>query len=105
MTGHAPLVHRPARISIHTPIPIPMPLRMPMRIRISIRILVNQIFISESSCRTPVVRAGAETRSAMAFFGDIADYIGADKAYAVVEPTVCRMDEWSFLDRRRKTWQ
>ena len=47
----------------------------------------------ESSCRTPVVRAGAETRSAMAFFGDLADYIGADKAYAIVEPTVCRMDE------------
>ena len=74
MTGHAPLVHRPAPISIHTPIPIPMPLRMLMRIRISIRILVNQVSISESSCRTPMVRAGAETRSAMAFFGDLADY-------------------------------
>ena len=44
--GHVPLVHRPARISIHTPIPIPMPLHMPMRIRISIRILVNQVSIS-----------------------------------------------------------
>ena len=52
-----------------------------------------------------MVRAGAETRSAMAFFGDLADYIGADKAYAVVEPTVCRMDERSFFNRWRKTGQ
>jgi len=89
MTGHVPLAHRPARISIHTPIPIPMPLHMPMRIRISIRILVNQVSISESSCRTPVVRAGAGTRSAMALYGDLADYtVSAGKAYADVEPTV-----------------
>ena len=89
MTCLVPLAHRLARISIRTPIPIPMPLRMPMRIRISIRILVNQVSISESSCRTPVVRAGAETRSAMALYGDLADYtVSADKAYADVEPTV-----------------
>ena len=50
-----------------------------------------------------MVRAGAETRSAMAFYGDLADYTAsADKAYADAEPTVCRMDEWSFLDRWRK---
>ena len=60
----------------------------------------------ESSCRTPVLRAGAETRSAMAFYVDLADYTAsADKAYADAEPTVCRMDEWSFLDRWRKIWQ
>ena len=36
-----------------------------------------------------MVRAGAETRSAMAFYGDLADYtVSADKAYADVEPTV-----------------
>ena len=53
-----------------------------------------------------MVRAGAETRSAMVLYGDLADYtVSADKAYADVEPTVCRMDEWSFLDRWRKTWQ
>ena len=48
----------------------------------------------ESSCRTPVVQAGAETRSAMAFYVDLADYTAStDKAYADVEPTVCRLDE------------
>ena len=53
-----------------------------------------------------MVQAGVETRSAMAFYVDLADYTAsADKAYADVEPTVCRMDEWSFVDRRRKTWQ
>ena len=41
-----------------------------------------------------MVRVGAETRSAMAFYGDLTDYTAsADKAYADVEPTVCRMDE------------
>ena len=52
------------------------------------------------------LRAGVGTRSAMAFYVDLADYIAsADKAYADAEPTVCRMGEWSFLDRWRKTWQ
>ena len=50
-------------------------------------------------------QADVGTRSAMAFYVDLADYTAsADKAYADVEPTVCRMDEWSFLDRWRKTW-
>ena len=41
-----------------------------------------------------VLQAGVETRSAMAFYVDIADYTAsADKAYADVEPTVCRLDE------------
>ena len=53
-----------------------------------------------------VLQAGVETRSAMAFYVDLADYTAsADKAYADAEPTVCRMDGWSFLDRWRKTWQ
>ena len=53
-----------------------------------------------------VLQAGVETRSAMAFYVDLADYTaGADKAYADAEPTVCRMDEWSCLVRWRKTWQ
>ena len=44
-----------------------------------------------------MLQAGAETRSAMAFYVDLAVYAaGADKAYADVEPTVCRIDEWSF---------
>ena len=44
-----------------------------------------------------VLQAGVETRSAMAFYVDLADYTAsADKAYADAEPTVCRMDEWSF---------
>ena len=34
-------------------------------------------------------RAGVGTRSAMALYGDLADYtVSADKAYADVEPTV-----------------
>ena len=53
-----------------------------------------------------VLQAGVETRSAMAFYVDLADYTAsADEAYADAEPTVCRMDEWSFLDRWKKTWQ
>ena len=53
-----------------------------------------------------VFQAGVETRNAMACYVDLADYTAsADKAYADVEPTVCRMDEWSFLNRWRKTWQ
>ena len=53
-----------------------------------------------------VLQAGVETRSAMAFYVDLADYTtSADKAYADAEPTVCRMDEWSCLDRWKKTWQ
>ena len=53
-----------------------------------------------------VPQAGVETRSAMALYVDLADYAAsADKAYADAEPTVCRMDEWSCLDRWRKTWQ
>ena len=41
-----------------------------------------------------VFQAGVETRSAMAFYVDLADYTAsADKAYADVEPTVCRLDE------------
>ena len=53
-----------------------------------------------------MVQAGVETRSAMAFYVDIADYTAsADKAYADVEPTVCRLDEWSFLNRWRKKGQ
>ena len=53
-----------------------------------------------------VFQAGVETRSAMAFYVDLADYTAsADKASADAEPTVCRMDEWSFLDRWKKTWQ
>ena len=53
-----------------------------------------------------VLQAGVETRSAMALYVDLADYTAsADKAYADAEPTVCRMDEWSFLNRWRKTWQ
>ena len=39
-------------------------------------------------------QAGVETRSAMVFYVDLADYTaGADNAYADAEPTVCRMDE------------
>ena len=53
-----------------------------------------------------VLQAGVETRSAMAFYVDLAGYTAsADKAYADAEPTVCRMDEWPFLDRWRKNWQ
>ena len=53
-----------------------------------------------------VLQAGVETRSAMALYVDLADYTAsADKAYADAEPIVCRMDEWSFLNRWRKTWQ
>ena len=53
-----------------------------------------------------VFQAGVESRSAMAFYVDLADYTAsAEKAYADAEPTVWRMDEWSFLDRWRKTWQ
>ena len=53
-----------------------------------------------------VFQAGVEIRSAMAFCTDLADSTAsADKAYADAEPIVCRMDEWSFLDRWRKTWQ
>ena len=53
-----------------------------------------------------VLQAGVETRSAMAFYVDLADSTAsADKAYADAEPTVWRMDGWSFLDRWRKTWQ
>ena len=53
-----------------------------------------------------VFQAGVEIRSAMALCTDLADYTAsADKAYADAEPIVCRMDEWSFLDRWRKTWQ
>ena len=53
-----------------------------------------------------MVQAGAETRSAMAFYVDLADYTAsADKAYADAEPTVCRLDEWSFLDLWRKKGQ
>ena len=41
-----------------------------------------------------VLQAGVETRSAMAFYVDLADYTAsADKAYADLEPTVCRLDE------------
>ena len=53
-----------------------------------------------------VFQAGVETRNAMACYVDLADYTAsAEKAYADAEPTVWRMDEWSFLDRWRKTWQ
>ena len=53
-----------------------------------------------------VLQAGVETRSAMAFYVDPADYTeNADKAYADAEPTVCRLDELSFSNRWRKTWQ
>ena len=39
-------------------------------------------------------QAGVETRSAMAFYVDLADYTAsADNAYADAEPTVCRVDE------------
>ena len=52
------------------------------------------------------LQAGVGTRSAMAFYVGLADYTAsADKAYADAEPIVCRMDEWSFLNRWRKTWQ
>ena len=41
-----------------------------------------------------VLQAGAETRSAMALYVDLADYTAsADKAYADAEPTVCQMDD------------
>ena len=60
----------------------------------------------EISMTAMVLQAGVETRSAMALYVDLADYTAsADKAYADAEPTVCRMDEWSFLDRWRKNWQ
>ena len=63
-------------------------------------------FESEILMMAMVFQAGVETRSAMAFYVDLADYTAsADKAYADAEPTVCRMDEWSFLDRWRRTWQ
>ena len=53
-----------------------------------------------------VVQAGVETRSATACYVDLAgDTASADKAYPDAEPTVWRMDEWSCLDRWRKTWQ
>ena len=53
-----------------------------------------------------VFQYGVETRSALACYVDIAGYTaGADKAYADAEPTVWRMDEWTFLDRWRKTWR
>ena len=52
-----------------------------------------------------VFQAGVETRSAMACYVALADYTAsADKAYADAEPTMWRMEEWSFLDRRRETW-
>ena len=39
-------------------------------------------------------QAGAETRSAIAFYVDLADYTAsAEKPYADLEPTVCRLDE------------
>ena len=60
----------------------------------------------ETMVTTMVFQAGAETRSAVACYVDLADYTAsADKAYADAEPTVWRRDEWSFLDRWRKTWQ
>ena len=41
-----------------------------------------------------VLQAGVETRSAMAFYVDLADYTAsADEAYADAEPTVCRMND------------
>ena len=41
-----------------------------------------------------VPQAGVETRSAMAFYVDLADYTAsADKAYADADPTVCRMND------------
>ena len=41
-----------------------------------------------------VLQAGVETRNAMAFYVDLADYTAsADKAYADAEPTVCRMND------------
>ena len=41
-----------------------------------------------------MVQAGAETRNAMAFYVDLADYTAsADEAYADAEPTVCRMND------------
>ena len=41
-----------------------------------------------------VPQAGVETRSAMALYVDLADYTAsADKAYADVEPTACRMND------------
>ena len=41
-----------------------------------------------------VLQAGVETRSAMAFYVDLADYTAsADKAYADAEPTECRMND------------
>ena len=40
------------------------------------------------------LQAGVETRGAMAFYVDLADYTAsADNAYADAEPTVCRMVE------------
>ena len=43
---------------------------------------------------TMVLQAGVETRNVMAFYADLADYAASeDKAYAVVEPIVCRLEE------------
>ena len=51
-------------------------------------------FESEILMMAMAFQAGVETRSAMAFYVDLADYTAsADKAYADVEPTVCRLDE------------
>ena len=48
----------------------------------------------EISMMAIVLQAGVGTCSAMAFYADLADYTAsADKAYADVEPTVCRLDE------------
>ena len=63
-------------------------------------------FESEILMMAMAFQAGVETRSAMAFYVDHVGYTAnASNAYANAEPTVCRMDEWSFLDRWRKTWQ
>ena len=49
---------------------------------------------SEQLMTAMVFQAGVETRNAMAFYGDLADYTAsADNAYADAEPTVCRIDE------------
>ena len=67
---------------------------MPMRIRISIRILVNQISISGVELQDTSGSSWRGNTQCDAFYVDLADYTAsADKAYADVEPTVCRLDE------------
>ena len=52
------------------------------------------VFESEILMLALAFQAGVETRSAMAFYVDLADYTAsADNAYADGDPTACRMDE------------